>query len=305
MGLWRWLLSPRHTDSVTDYEQLFRSNEENIRLTARSIRISKRRVREVRRTLLQVSGAAFALLCAAEYTRKPRRLTNAFLAEIVAVFALFPVIVYSAKRSIEWFFLRRIAHLEERLQELKAVQDDKIAEFKKFTNFSKLRELVSKYDDADQINLSAETEPEPPQNVISPGNLSVGGTDLSGARSGYEDVAKFRRQRTLVDRVCDYLLADGPSNRYALICQFCYTHNGLVVREDFDLIRYVCCCCGQLNCRADQAQPPPQIAAGAELDRQTSDSTIECRADETASSSTACQPAAQSCPVSPSTRSSS
>lgn len=44
------------------------------------------------------------------------------------------------------------------------------------------------------------------------------------------------RERTLVDRLVDYLVGDGPSNRYALICRQCQSHNGMALREEFDFI---------------------------------------------------------------------
>lgn len=33
-------------------------------------------------------------------------------------------------------------------------------------------------------------------------------------------------QKTVVDKMVDYLIGDGPSNRFAMICQQCYKHNG-------------------------------------------------------------------------------
>lgn len=44
------------------------------------------------------------------------------------------------------------------------------------------------------------------------------------------------RERTLVDRFVDYLVGDGPSNRYALICRQCQSHNGMALREEFEFI---------------------------------------------------------------------
>lgn len=33
-------------------------------------------------------------------------------------------------------------------------------------------------------------------------------------------------QKSVVDKMVDYLIGDGPSNRFAMICQQCYKHNG-------------------------------------------------------------------------------
>ena len=37
-------------------------------------------------------------------------------------------------------------------------------------------------------------------------------------------------------RLVDYLLSDGPGNRYALICHHCQCHNGLALKEEFEFI---------------------------------------------------------------------
>ncbi|TRY85213.1 hypothetical protein DNTS_009257 [Danionella cerebrum] len=44
------------------------------------------------------------------------------------------------------------------------------------------------------------------------------------------------RERTAVDRVIEYLVGDGPQNRYALICQQCFSHNGMALKEEFEYV---------------------------------------------------------------------
>lgn len=42
------------------------------------------------------------------------------------------------------------------------------------------------------------------------------------------------RHRTHLDRLIDYIVGDGPSNRYALICRNCDSHNGMALKEEFE-----------------------------------------------------------------------
>lgn len=42
------------------------------------------------------------------------------------------------------------------------------------------------------------------------------------------------QQRSVVDRLVDYIVGDGPSNRYALICRQCDSHNGMALKEEFE-----------------------------------------------------------------------
>jgi hypothetical protein len=37
-------------------------------------------------------------------------------------------------------------------------------------------------------------------------------------------------------QVVEYLVGDGPSNRYALICKQCYSHNGMALKEEFEYV---------------------------------------------------------------------
>eukprot|EP00126_Sphaerothecum_destruens_P011933 Sdes_comp20970_c0_seq11m19038 len=39
--------------------------------------------------------------------------------------------------------------------------------------------------------------------------------------------------RSKMDRVVDFIVGDGPSNRYALICSECHCHNGMALAEEF------------------------------------------------------------------------
>ncbi|CAM9939214.1 unnamed protein product [Lampetra planeri] len=55
------------------------------------------------------------------------------------------------------------------------------------------------------------------------------------------------RERGVADRVIEYLVGDGPQNRYALICQQCFSHNGMALREEFEYIAYRCAYCFSLN----------------------------------------------------------
>uniref|UniRef100_A0A183AYM7 Endoplasmic reticulum junction formation protein lunapark n=1 Tax=Echinostoma caproni TaxID=27848 RepID=A0A183AYM7_9TREM len=44
------------------------------------------------------------------------------------------------------------------------------------------------------------------------------------------------RERTVVDRLIDALVGDGPDRRYALICQECSSHNGMALQEEFEYL---------------------------------------------------------------------
>ncbi|XP_059929673.1 endoplasmic reticulum junction formation protein lunapark-B-like isoform X2 [Gadus macrocephalus] len=65
------------------------------------------------------------------------------------------------------------------------------------------------------------------------------------------------RERGTVDRVIEYLVGDGPQNRYALICQQCFSHNGMALKEEFEYIAFRCAYCYFMNpARKTRPQAP-------------------------------------------------
>ncbi|XP_072539712.1 endoplasmic reticulum junction formation protein lunapark-B isoform X2 [Salminus brasiliensis] len=65
------------------------------------------------------------------------------------------------------------------------------------------------------------------------------------------------RERSSVDRVIEYLVGDGPQNRYALICQQCFSHNGMALKEEFEYLSFRCAYCYFMNpARKTRPQAP-------------------------------------------------
>ncbi|XP_077304190.1 endoplasmic reticulum junction formation protein lunapark isoform X2 [Lithobates pipiens] len=65
------------------------------------------------------------------------------------------------------------------------------------------------------------------------------------------------RERSAMDRVIEYLVGDGPQNRYALICQQCFSHNGMALKEEFEYVAFRCAYCYFLNpARKTRPQAP-------------------------------------------------
>ncbi|KPP68508.1 protein lunapark-like [Scleropages formosus] len=65
------------------------------------------------------------------------------------------------------------------------------------------------------------------------------------------------RERGAFDRVIEYLVGDGPQNRYALICQQCLSHNGMALKEEFEYVAFRCAYCYFLNpARKTRPQAP-------------------------------------------------
>ncbi|XP_012285626.1 endoplasmic reticulum junction formation protein lunapark-A isoform X1 [Orussus abietinus] len=69
----------------------------------------------------------------------------------------------------------------------------------------------------------------------------------------------FPQQRTYLDRLVEYLVGDGPSNRYALICRQCGSHNGMALKEEFEYFGYRCSYCNFWNPARKQKPSAPKL----------------------------------------------
>ncbi|CAH3140276.1 unnamed protein product [Porites lobata] len=67
------------------------------------------------------------------------------------------------------------------------------------------------------------------------------------------------RERTAMDKVIEYLVGDGPNNRYALICKQCCSHNGMALKDEFEFTAFRCCYCYHLNPARKQRPTAPKL----------------------------------------------
>uniref|UniRef100_A0A6J0UL87 Endoplasmic reticulum junction formation protein lunapark n=1 Tax=Pogona vitticeps TaxID=103695 RepID=A0A6J0UL87_9SAUR len=91
------------------------------------------------------------------------------------------------------------------------------------------------------------------------------------------------RERGALDRIVEYLVGDGPQNRYALICQQCFSHNGMALKEEFEYIAFRCAYCFFLNpARKTRPQAPrlPDFSAEKKLPAETEGTTESLRLEE-------------------------
>ncbi|XP_062861682.1 endoplasmic reticulum junction formation protein lunapark-A [Trichomycterus rosablanca] len=85
------------------------------------------------------------------------------------------------------------------------------------------------------------------------------------------------RERGALDKVIEYLVGDGPQNRYALVCQQCLSHNGMALKEEFEYIAFRCAYCYFLNpARKTRPQAPHLLEfVEAKMSLGPSDTALE------------------------------
>lgn len=103
----------------------------------------------------------------------------------------------------------------------------------------------------------------------------------------------LNKDRSLIEKVVDWVVADGPDNRFALICRYCYGHNGMSLAEEYETINFRCCYCYNLNTAKsknnqvhDQLQPEREKVDKPESTKDTKESEKAKEAEESAEEST-------------------
>ncbi|XP_061827570.1 endoplasmic reticulum junction formation protein lunapark-A isoform X1 [Nerophis lumbriciformis] len=92
------------------------------------------------------------------------------------------------------------------------------------------------------------------------------------------------RQRGVMERVVEYIVGDGPQNRFALICQQCLSHNGMALKEEFEYVAFRCAYCYFLNpARKTRPQAPRLTELTAELKMSPEALSSSSNADEDSS----------------------
>ncbi|KAF9552577.1 hypothetical protein CPC08DRAFT_267828 [Agrocybe pediades] len=188
--------------------------------------------------------------------------------------AVGPIVILFIRRIVQIWYKRKEDAEEKTLKELMKKRRDKVEEIKKKTNYYSTRDLIQKYDEASpsatplrQRIPPAQPAPSTPQRQVGPGNPNTNGkavmqtpapsaslqAHLSPATPGFP-MAAPRKQ--WYDKLADALLGEddpnvaSPSSRYALICEKCFSHNGLVKESMWEDAQYLCPKCGHFNASA-------------------------------------------------------
>ncbi|SPC63077.1 uncharacterized protein UHOD_05943 [Ustilago sp. UG-2017b] len=206
-----------------------------------------------------------------------------------------PVLIISTRRIVRWWYRRIGAAEEKHLIDLRRQKREKIDEIKKATKYDHLRMLLDKYDEASPVKaeLSTPMKGKPnSKNVTptkSPNNpspqqqqqqqrqrIADSATPETAANLQAQKMASMRQQprqqaptasipvlpmqKTWTDKLADAILGSdpsvvGPEQKYALICNRCFRHNGLALKEEFNEVQYVCPHCGNFNSRRPSSAP--------------------------------------------------
>ncbi|KAH0840340.1 hypothetical protein J3R83DRAFT_1357 [Lanmaoa asiatica] len=205
-----------------------------------------------------------------------------------------PILILFARRMMQIWYSWKGNREEKTLKEVLKKQRDTVEEIKKKTNYYNTRNLIEKYDESTPLSpgvtplrrrnapltsmpqtpLSPQPNPQPPQkqHLQTPNGQSRGPVlQLSPTPQPIQAARKH-----WYDKLADAILGDDDeqsatvaASRYALICQKCFAHNGLVKENIWEDTQYICPKCGFFNPSARSkrrvAQRTPSPPSGQHL----------------------------------------
>ncbi|XP_068263543.1 endoplasmic reticulum junction formation protein lunapark isoform X3 [Nyctibius grandis] len=164
-------------------------------------------------------------------------------------FFAFPLIIWFIRTLLIFFFSKRTERNNDALEDLKSQKKKILEEVMEKETYKTAKFILERFDpeasanEAELASAGTSAIPRPGQGLHPPG----------------PPLARpiLPRERGVVDRVIEYLVGDGPQNRYALICQQCFSHNGMALKEEFEYIAFRCAYCFFLNpARKTRPQAP-------------------------------------------------
>ncbi|XP_044738647.1 endoplasmic reticulum junction formation protein lunapark-B isoform X4 [Chrysoperla carnea] len=140
---------------------------------------------------------------------------------------IFPIIIVLVKRLLTWYFNRKIRRNQTKLVDMKSEKRKLLDKVMETETYKKAKEILEKFDPQQLPTQQMRPGGAPP-------NLPMPRTIIA-------------RERSVLDKMVEYLIGDGPNNRFALICKNCQSHNGMALREEFEYISFRCCYCYTYN----------------------------------------------------------
>ncbi|XP_051786646.1 endoplasmic reticulum junction formation protein lunapark-A isoform X2 [Erpetoichthys calabaricus] len=234
--------------------------------------------------LLLYSSLLYLLTCIVVYLWYfPEQWTGRLI--MALPFFAFPVLVWFVRKVMIWLFSKRTERNNEKLEDLKSQKKKILEEVMEKETYKTAKLILERFDpdskkknELEQIPVTgAALTPRPGQELRQrntsqrnpaastpvPANPSHGvalpvvpgtpsgqmTTSAPGRHPPGPPLARpiLPRERGAMDRVIEFLVGDGPQNRYALICQQCFSHNGMALKEEYEYIAFRCAYCFFLN----------------------------------------------------------
>jgi len=194
-------------------------------------------------------------------------------------FLVFPVAVYYCNRGLKHFARHFITRQETLLKTLQMQQQRHLEALKEATGYYRTKTLIDKFEEPAKGKASKSPSPKKPADMVAK-QRPVPKTALPTAPLPPSPKPQTRtlppaspapagpayKSPSWMDRLLDAVIGDDSRNqKFALICQRCFNHNGLAPINARGVIRYRCPNCGLVNAQQLGGEPSPSKAPISEV----------------------------------------
>ncbi|CAF0948860.1 unnamed protein product [Brachionus calyciflorus] len=244
-------------------------------------------------------------------------------------FFISPILIYSLRRFLKWFFIKRTKSFSKKLEDLRLEKKTILEDVKEKETYKKAREILERFGDGVEISITPPSTPALNKTIASatPFNNTVISQQMPGTTLVHRNVRALQQNqmntsksalnstinnnlnttinrmgsssslasdaapkptqpiptqtlgpvqqqqsqmvpppqppsslgvsqartllprpiitpnRTFFDKILDFIIGEGPNNRYALICKNCHFHNGMALKEEFEYVAFRCAYC--------------------------------------------------------------
>jgi len=208
---------------------------------------------------------------------------------------VFPALVYSLRRFINWYFKKRLARHDDDMADLRRRKRKILDNVMETETYKVAKEILEKHDPEHAqkklngtpgvpshlaVPSSSHTElrrrslqserNSPPVALVSPATLAG---DLASTTRRVLPIVNEGvvapgppmprpvppRERGVFDRLVDYMMGEGPGSKFALICNRCQSHNGMAAPEEYQYMAFRCCYCFHWNPAKKQRPLAPRL----------------------------------------------
>ncbi|XP_017029226.1 endoplasmic reticulum junction formation protein lunapark-A-like [Drosophila kikkawai] len=161
---------------------------------------------------------------------------------------LIPVVIILLRCLLTWYFQLKLNENGEKLAKLKEDKRILLDQVKSKEIYRVALNILERFDEKEEIRLQTAAAFERVQEQ----QEQVLAVEVLHRRRPFPIVDD--RTRSAFDRFVDFIVGDGPRNRFGMICKECYAHNGMVPREEYEYASFRCASCDVLN-RARKMRP--------------------------------------------------
>jgi len=214
------------------------------------------------------------------YFFTPQTVTNKVI--VTLTFTVSPLIIYFINKFLHWWQNSKVSKYEKQLSDLQEKRKEILENVMETETYKRAKEILEKFDPETKKKVEDEmmrkNQPTPvPSPVVAANqelrhrNSNSNGNPRPHQPNGSNVPPGVNRpplprpilnsHRTMLDKIMEYCVGDGPSNRFALICKNCYSHNGMALAEEFEYLGYRCAYCRFYNDSRKKKPGAPQIFA--------------------------------------------